>query len=88
MGWTVTTERLGVSPIGEEWVADVFCEKGTAKLGLEVQRSPQSGKETIRRQQRYKASVVRGAWFFGARARQATIVFDLETPAFNPKTGV
>ncbi len=66
-GWTVTTERLGVSPDGEKWVADVFCEKGMAKLALEVQMSPQTDEETLRRQRRYKASGVRGAWFFGAR---------------------
>lgn len=81
-GWAVTTERPGVSPTGEEWVADVFCEKGTAKLALEVQLSPQAEEETVRRQLRYKASGVRGAWFFGARARPGTIPFDRDTPAF------
>ena len=81
-GWVVTTERVGVSPTGEEWVADVFCEKGTAKLALEVQLSPQPDEETIRRQLRYKASGVRGAWFFGDRARKGTIPFDKDTPAF------
>ena len=82
-GWTVTTERPGVSPDGEEWVADVFCEKGKAKLALEVQMSPQSGEETLRRQQRYKASGVRGAWFFGARARRGSTDFGRDTPAFS-----
>lgn len=81
-GWTVTTERTGVSPDGEEWVADVFCEKGGAKLALEVQMSRQSDEETIRRQERYKASGVRGAWFFDPWARKETVVFDKETPAF------
>lgn len=70
-GWVVTTERPGVSPDGEEWVADVFCEKGTAQLALEVQMSAQTDAETVRRQKRYQASGVRGAWFFGARRRQA-----------------
>lgn len=81
-GWNVTTERPGVSPAGEEWVADVFCEKGRAKLALEVQLSPQTDEETIRRQLRYMASGVRAAWFFGERARPGTIPFDKETPAF------
>lgn len=81
-GWTVTTERPGVSPSGEEWIADVFCEKGTAKIALEIQISPQSDEEAARRQLRYKASGVRGAWFYGAKARKGTVVFDKSTPAF------
>jgi len=83
VGWTVTAERPGASPEGEDWVADVFCEKGGAKLALEIQMSPQTDEETIRRQVRYKASGVRGAWFFGAQARKGTIVFNKETPAFS-----
>ncbi len=81
-GWAVTTERPGISPDGEAWVADVFCEKGLAKLALEVQMSPQPDEETLRRQQRYKASGVRGAWFFGARARRGSSDFGQDTPAF------
>lgn len=82
-GWAVTTERPGMSPDGEEWVADVFCEKASAKLALEVQMSPQTDEETLRRQQRYKASGVRGAWFFGARARRGSTEFGQDTPAFS-----
>lgn len=81
-GWDVTTERPGVSPAGESWVADVFCEKGRTKLALEVQMSPQADEETIRRQQRYEDSGVWGAWFFGDRARRETLAFDGKTPAF------
>lgn len=81
-GWTVTTERAGVSPDGEDWVADVFCEKGTAKLALEVQMSPQTHAETVRRQLRYKASGVRGAWFYGAKAHKGAAVVNRSTPAF------
>jgi hypothetical protein len=82
VGWTVTTERVGVSPNGDDWVADVFCEKGSAKLALEVQMSPQLHEETVRRQERYKASGVRGAWFYGAKARKGPVAFDKNTPAF------
>lgn len=35
-GWLVTTERSGESSAGEAWIADVFCEKGKAKVALEV----------------------------------------------------
>lgn len=81
-GWTVTTERPGASQDGEEWVADVFCEKGTAKIALEIQMSPQTDEEAVRRQLRYKASGVRGAWFYGSKARKNTVLFDKDTPAF------
>ena len=81
-GWTVTTERPGASPTGEEWVADVFCEKGKAQIAFEVQMSPQTHEETIRRQLRYKASKVRGAWFYASNIRPGTVVFDKDTPAF------
>jgi competence CoiA-like predicted nuclease len=46
-GWTVTAERAGVSPGGEAWVADVFCEKGSAQVALEVQMSPQPREEAV-----------------------------------------
>lgn len=81
-GWAVTTERPGVTPDGEEWVADVFCEKGKAKLALEVQMSPQTHDETARRQERYKASGVRGAWFYGSKAYKGWSVSEEATPAF------
>lgn len=81
-GWTVTTERPGKTPSGEAWVADVFCERGTSKLALEVQMSPQNEQETLRRQARYRDSRVWGAWFFGAKARSGVTPFGKETPAF------
>lgn len=81
-GWSVTTERQGAAPDGEEWVADVFCEKGSAKIALEVQMSPQTDEEAVRRQLRYKSSGVRGAWFYGSTARKTTVAFDRDTPAF------
>lgn len=82
-GWSVTTERHGVTPTGEQWIADVFCERGEAQIALEVQMSPQSDDETIRRQKRYQASGVRGAWFFGAKAHKGALTFGRETPAFS-----
>lgn len=82
-GWQVTTERPGATPGGEAWVADVFCEMGRARIAFEIQMSPQADDETLRRQQRYKASGVRGAWFFGSRGRRASLEFDRETPAFS-----
>ncbi|MCW5640977.1 MAG: hypothetical protein KIT63_02630 [Rhodoferax sp.] len=81
-GWTVTTERPGATPAGEPWIADVFCEKGNARLALEVQMSPQTHGETVRRQQRYEASGVRGAWFYGPKGHKGPPAVDRKTPAF------
>lgn len=81
-GWAVTTERAGASPVGEAWIADVFCEKGSAKVAFEVQMSPQAVDETVRRQRRYKDSGVRGAWFYGFKTRAKTEEFDRTTPVF------
>lgn len=81
-GWTVTTERPGATPDGQSWVADVFCEHGSAQVALEVQLSPQSLEDTRRRQQRYRASGVRGAWFYGEKLRRDAIFSDRDTPIF------
>lgn len=81
-GWTVRSELPGVTPDGESWVADVFCEKGKTKLAFEVQISPQSFQETKRRQIRYEASGVRAAWFFGHKAGRIVIPVTRETPVF------
>ncbi len=81
-GWVVTTERIGNCPAGESWIADVFCERASAKIAFEVQMSPQAAEETIRRQRRYKSSGVRGAWFFGFKTRANPEEFDKATPVF------
>ncbi|MGJ7512672.1 competence protein CoiA [Variovorax sp. GT1P44] len=81
-GWTVTTERPGACPQGEEWIADVFCEQGNAKIAFEVQMSPQTHEETLRRQRRYRESGVRGAWFHAPRKSDYTVHSDKETPSF------
>jgi competence CoiA-like predicted nuclease len=48
-GWKVTTEHSGQTPKGETWIADVFCQKGTAKLVFEIQWSYQTLDEYERR---------------------------------------
>lgn len=61
-GWSVEIEKRGVSNQGDVWVADIYAEKGKAKIAIEVQWSRQSFIETRRRQQIYKDSGVRCAW--------------------------
>lgn len=60
--WDVTTEHIGSSPDGNKWIADVFCKKNT-QVAFEVQLSKQTLKEFSLRQDRYKNSGVRTAWF-------------------------
>lgn len=61
-GWHVEVEKRGVSSKGDAWIADVYAEKGNAKIAIEVQWSRQSFIETKRRQQIYADSGIRGAW--------------------------
>jgi hypothetical protein len=81
-GWAVTTERAGVSLDGEEWVADVFCVKGSTQIALEVQMSPQSRDEALQRQSRYKASGVRAAWFYGEKLHKDLKAATRDMPLF------
>ena len=61
-GWSVVTEWPGETPGGKKWVADVYCEKGKARIALEVQLSYQSKEDLLARQQAYYSSGVRAAW--------------------------
>ncbi|KAA0680352.1 competence protein CoiA family protein [Roseomonas genomospecies 6] len=64
-GWTVQVEGQGFAPSGEEWRADVLCERGEERVAVEIQMSRQSLDEYARRQALYAASGVRGMWLVG-----------------------
>lgn len=61
-GWRVEIEKRGISSKNEKWIADIYAEKGKAKIAIEVQWSRQSFIETKHRQQVYKDSDIRCAW--------------------------
>lgn len=63
-GWRVTTEYASSTPTGENWIADVFCEKGNARIAIEIQWSYQCDDEYERRTNKYKDSGVRCAWLY------------------------
>lgn len=66
-GWEVTTEYRGETPLGEKWVADVFCQKRNNRIALEVQRSSQTVETTLLRQARYVESGIRCCWFLSEK---------------------
>ena len=75
-GWAVEVEKRGATPSGEEWIADIYAEKGKAKIAIEVQWSPQAFIETKRRQEKYAQSGVRCAWLLRSgsiKARNAIV---------------
>ncbi len=71
-GWKVVTECRGIAPGGAEWIADVLCKKASASVAFEVQMSYQTVEQMRMRQERYKASGVRGAWLLAPTAFQRT----------------
>lgn len=87
--WEVVTEKLGESPSGEKWIADVYCVKGKVKLAFEVQWSHQSDEEFLRRQTKYTESGVRAAWLFRLRSNKEywidDIPYQFDTPVFGIK---
>ena len=61
-GWEAATEVPGASPLGEQWTADVLAKKKTHKVAVEIQWAGQTNEETMRRQERYRQSGIRGLW--------------------------
>lgn len=72
-GWQAWTEVAS----GTAWRADVLATKGDERVAIEIQWSQQSDEETLRRQQHYAASGVRGLWLL----RQSRFARDAALPA-------
>ena len=76
-GWEVTTEHAGATPSGEQWIADVFCQKKSAKVAFEIQWSNQSQDEFQRRQDKYTVSGVRTAWLYRLKGKGQYMTDDI-----------
>ncbi|MBB2841551.1 UNVERIFIED_ORG: hypothetical protein GGE64_005335 [Rhizobium etli] len=91
LGYNADAEVSGVSPSGDEWVADVLTATiGGAKVAFEIQLSSQHIADFRRRTERYRASGVHVFWLLaekpvGDRLQKAILV---ETAALRRATGV
>lgn len=71
----------------KDWRADVLATQGKKRIAFQVQWNRQSYEETKYRQERYKASNVRGCWLFRIAPKEMTdynkrLVADKDIPAF------
>lgn len=87
LGWHVSTEKAGHTPSGEGWIADILCEKGNTKVAIEIQWSPQSEDEYIRRTLKYKESGVRCLWLFRQQSNRTYFQHEFERSKGLPKFG-
>jgi hypothetical protein len=84
-GWTCETEAIEKDPTSRRpiWRADVLATRSKARVAFEIQLSNPDWTAMLGRQQRYRASGVRGLWFVKTRkgfpAKQELPVFVVET---------
>lgn len=74
LGWTVETEKEGVTPSGKKWIADIYAEKNNQKMCIEIQWSSQTVEDTELRHNIYEESGIRCLWLM----RFPTTIFKYE----------
>jgi competence CoiA-like predicted nuclease len=66
-GWAISTEVVGRTQTGEQWRTDVLAQRGTGKIAVAIQWSQQTEEETLRLQEDWKRSGIRGLWLMAHR---------------------
>lgn len=84
-GWQAITEFRGASPSGEQWVADVYCTRGSEVKVLEIQLSRQAPDEFLRRHRLYSESNVKALWL-ASKYNRKRLHSSLQIPIFELET--
>jgi hypothetical protein len=80
LGYSVALERRFIAADSQNVIADIFLERGNTKFVIEIQRSPQTKAEFIRRQENYASIGIRAAWLYPEKNDQ--LIFDNDVPLF------
>lgn len=76
--------QVDVEVYGKKWIADVLATKDNIKLAFEIQLSPQTLEDTIKRQNEYTNSNIKSCWLFWdtPRNRELFLPPKKELPVF------
>lgn len=81
IGWRAITEYRGATPLGEPWIADVYCKSGDEVRVFEIQLANQAPEEFVRRQSLYSASGIKCLWL-ASTYNSKRICSSIDMPVF------
>ncbi|WP_180100021.1 competence protein CoiA [Acinetobacter sp. YH12153] len=77
LGWMVETEKSGVTPSGKKWIADIYAEKGSKKICIEIQWSNQNIEDTRERHDIYLESGIKCLWLMRVSKNKLNYSFEI-----------